>query len=169
MNTYLQISTTFQKQMHWFGLAGNFLAFSSVTLFLIRCIGYFHVCSGQFALHWYMGILSFLLSLPSSAVPGLVELAGPSVSTHTQMFPHIYSSLASSLPRSANTHRCPPRVRPGFMFYEKGRITFWLSSSQLPEIILVICFVSIFSSLLFVSYSGSLLFLSANCLLLEAD
>lgn len=139
MNTYLQISTTFQNQMHWFGLAGNFLAFSNVILFLIQCVGYFHVCSGQFVLHWYRSILSFLLSFPSSAIPGLVELAGPRVSTHSQMFTHIYS-LTSSLPHSTNTHRCPLHIRPGFTFSKKGRITFWLSSSQLPEIILVICF-----------------------------
>lgn len=169
MNTYKQ-APHFKKQMHWFRLAGNFLALSNVLLFLIRCIEDFHVCSGQFVLHWYVGILRFLLSFPCSTVPGLGELAGPSVSMHSQMFTHVYLFITTSLlPRSANTHRCPLHVRPGFPFYKKGRITFWLSFSQLPEIILVICFVSIFSGLLFVFYSGSLLFLSANCLLIKGD
>lgn len=101
MKTYLQTSTAFQRaMMHWFGLAHNVFAFSNVTLFLIQPIGYLHVCGGQFVLRWYMSILSFLLSFPSSAVPRLVGLAGSSVSTHSQMLTHIYSSLTSSLPRS---------------------------------------------------------------------
>lgn len=105
MNTYKQ-APHFKKQMHWFRLAGNFLALSNVLLFLIRCIGDFHVCSGQFVLHWYVGILRFLLSFPCSTVPGLVELAGPRVSTHSQMFTHVYLFITNLLAPSLRKH--PP-------------------------------------------------------------
>lgn len=102
MNTSLQISSTVSKTTRWFGLAGNLWAFSNVALFLTQCLRYFRFCSGKRILPWCIGILSFLLLLPSSAVPGLVELAGWSVSAHCQLLTPIYSSLASSLSHSTN-------------------------------------------------------------------
>lgn len=153
MNASLQINTTFQKQMHRFGLAGSLEAFSNVTTFLIRELRYFRVCTGKCVLPRYIGTLRFLLLFSSSAVPGLVALAGWSVSTHSQMLAHIYSSLASSLPDSTNTHLVPTTCQAWLYIPRKGRITyFWLFSSQPPELILVICFVSVSLSLFSLVY-----------------
>lgn len=165
MNTYLQVSATFQKQM----LVGNLRAFSSVSLFLIQCLlWYFPFCGGKCVLHWYIGILSLLLLFPPFAVPGLVELAGASVSTHSQML----ASIHPSPPGSTNIHRVPMTCQ-AWLYSLRERKDNRVLASLFPapwanssHLLCLHVFVSIVSSLLFVCYSGYLIvplcLLSAN-------
>ena len=146
--------------MHGCELVCNLGACSNVSLFLIQLLlRYFPFCSGKRILHWYVGILSLLLLFPSSAVPGLAELAGASVSTCSQML----ASIHHSPPPSTNIHRVPVTRQAWLYSLRKRKANTVLASlfpapsTNSPHLLCLPVLVSIFSSLLFICYSGYLI------------